>query len=357
MDIVDLHLDPNEASDLCPVFDEELLERHGWDRAFVTVLDEATVDDALALIVHARDAAEDDGWDAIRVRGTAPDGDRTDDAEACAAFGDHIYVVGSQFGKKSGPLDPRRSWIARIDERQLERAIDGKKAKIELARLRFGLHRAINDALAAASIELLEMGPGVREAYIDRTIQLGATEGKRWSGRVISSDHPINVEGCEFRPSGRLLLGLRYPVTADGNPILVELDDPEAVFEDPDQIPRCSHVWVLDGAGAPEAPAGIRALHGEGADRYHAVVGDLDAAGKGAVILEDHPEAARATSRHLRFELPMLAAGGPVQNELLHDFGDVRRVEGLAVDDAGRSFYVIDQDGSVNLRTAVTADV
>jgi hypothetical protein len=41
----DLHLEPNEASDLCRVFDRATLRRHGWDRAFATVLDEATAED------------------------------------------------------------------------------------------------------------------------------------------------------------------------------------------------------------------------------------------------------------------------------------------------------------------------
>ena len=38
---------------------------------------------------------------------------RTEDAEACAVWDGHVYAVGSQFGKKAGPLSARRSWIAR----------------------------------------------------------------------------------------------------------------------------------------------------------------------------------------------------------------------------------------------------
>ncbi len=37
---VDLHLEPNEASDLAEVCEPGLLEAHGWDRTFLTVLDE-----------------------------------------------------------------------------------------------------------------------------------------------------------------------------------------------------------------------------------------------------------------------------------------------------------------------------
>ena len=109
----DLHLDPNEASDLCRVFDAAALERHGWDRAFLTVLDEACAEDALALLVHARGVPLDEGWDARRIRTDAGDqAGRTEDAEACAARDGAVYVLGSQFGKKTGPLTAKRSWIA-----------------------------------------------------------------------------------------------------------------------------------------------------------------------------------------------------------------------------------------------------
>ena len=49
---IDLHLEPNEASDLSRLDAPELLARRGWDRALVTVLDEAHVEDAVALVGH-----------------------------------------------------------------------------------------------------------------------------------------------------------------------------------------------------------------------------------------------------------------------------------------------------------------
>jgi hypothetical protein len=36
---VDLHLEPNEASDLAEVHEPGLLEAHGWDHTYLTVLD------------------------------------------------------------------------------------------------------------------------------------------------------------------------------------------------------------------------------------------------------------------------------------------------------------------------------
>jgi hypothetical protein len=96
---------------------------------------------------------------------------------------------------------------------------------------------------------------------------------------------------------------------------------------------------------------GIRALHTEGDDIFDAVVGDLDAAGKGATILADHPAGGRAASRHVRFSLPLVAGGGAVQVETVHEFGAIKRVEGIALAVDGYAHYVIDEEGHVALRT------
>lgn len=349
----DLDLHPNEASDLCPLELPGLLEREGWDRAFVTVLDEAPAEGSLAVLAHEADAEPGEGWRALKVpaKPSRAKG-KTGDAEACAAREGWIYLFGSQFGKKAGPLQASRSWAARVRAHDVEAALGGNgRAPLEVARLRFGLHRAVNDALADAQVELIERGPRTSAAYIDATIVKGAKGGKRWAGRVRSSDHPINVEAAEFRANGGLLLGLRYPVSADGQPLLVEIDDVETLFSEPDAVPRCSAVWILEGAGTPEQPVGVRALHTEGDDRFDVVVGDLDAAGKGATMLADHPEGGAAKSLHLRFTLPLVARGGSVQCEPVHDFGDVSRVEGIAAGPDGHAHYVVDHDGHVAVRT------
>jgi len=346
----DLQLEPNEASDLCRVFSSDVLERHGWDRAFMTVLDEAPAEEALALIVHTAGSGLHDGWEALRVHAdAASDAGRTEDAEACARREGAVYVLGSQYGKKSGPLSARRSWIARVQEESLEAMAAGGRARIEIVRLRFGLHRAVNDALAAAAVELISLGPNARHGFIDATITVGAAEEKRWAGQVTSADHPINVEAAEFRPDGRLLVGLRYPVTADGHPLLVEIEGVEALFDDPDAPLRGGRVWWLADAGSEGEPVGFRALDGSG-DTYDAVVGNLDSSGSAAVI-EDHPEGGAAHSEHRRFSLPLTAGGGPVASEVVHRFDDVRRVEGVALDDEGHAHYVIDEEGQVGLRT------
>jgi hypothetical protein len=348
----DLQLTPNEASDLSRVFDPDTLARRGWDRAFVTVLDETVAEECLALLVHDAGAELDGGWKAIRVRAepTSAAG-KTTDAEACAVRDGRLYLLGSQFGRKEGPLAARRSWIARVTETELAGAVDGGRAELEIVRLRFGLHRAVNDALADSAVELLPLGPKSRAVYIDGTIALGAERGKRWAGRVTSADHPINVEAAEFRADGRLLLGLRYPTTAEGHPILVELYDADTLFDGAE--PRCGNVWVLENAGSADAPAGLRGLETRGDDSFDAIVGDLDAAGKSATVLDDHPEGGNADSEHVRFRLPLTAGGGSVSCERMHHFGALRRVEGVAVDFEGHAHYVIDEEGHVALRTLI----
>ncbi len=352
MHITNLHLDPNEASDLCIALTPDVLEQHGWDRAFVTVLDEATAEDCIAVLGHAAGAHPGKGWEAMRVEADAgKDKGRTEDAEACARRDGYVYLLGSQFGKKSGPLSARRSWIARVSEESLAEGLDGGSAELEIARTRFALHRAVNDALAAADVDLIPIGQGARKKYIDATIAIGKKKRKRWAGRVAPGDYPINVEGMEFRRNGRLLLGIRYPVSAEGHPLLVEIDDVEALFDGSDELPSASKAWVLEDVGSPEEPTGIRALHSDGDDRFDAIVGDLDAPDKGATVLEDHPEGREARSRHVRFSLPARRGGGGVKTELVHDFGDLRRIEGVVVDENGHAHYVVDEEGQVALRT------
>jgi hypothetical protein len=351
MDETDLHLDPNEASDLTPLFGPAVLAERGWDMAFATVLDQAPVEEAIAVLVHEVAASVGEGWQALRVAATASRRRAaTQDAEACATRDGWLYVVGSQFGSKEGPLEPARSFVARVREDDLAEAIaGGGLAVVNVAWLQFALHRAINDALNAAAVDLIELGPSTREAYIDATIRRGARDRKTWSAAVRSGDHPINVEAVSFRGDGRMLLGLRYPVTAAGQPLLVEVSSPEAMFSDGSAVPECSTVWHLDNVGTPAEPVGLRALDADHPDRFDAVVGNLDSGG--TTILADHPQGGRANSTHVRFALPVAAGGGAVRCEIVRRFDDTKRVEGVVTDDSGNSHYVIDRDGQVALRT------
>lgn len=356
MHFTDLHLDPNEASDLTPVLEDEreVLLGLGFDEALVTVLDEAPAEECVGLLLHESGAPPESGWSSRRVKVKArPKGEKgeTEDAEACAERDGFLYVFGSQFGSKDGPLQRKRQWAARVSEAELLDWVGGgSKPKMRIANFEFGLHRAVNDALQRSGVDLLPLGPASRAVYIDATIRKAARKGKPWDGVITSADHPINVEASSFRDDGTLLLGLRHPCTATGDAILVELEDVDRLFEDDAPAPHCRNVWVLDGSGSPEAPVGLRALHATGGDRFHAVVGNLDSTGKGAHVLEDHPQGAVAPSTHVAFELPLTAGGGPVRCETVRVMEDLHRVEGLVVTD-GRARYVLDRDGRIELGT------
>ncbi len=126
---VDLDLHPNEASDLLPVESDELLRARGWDLAFWTVLDEGCVEDSIAVIGHTRAASpEDDAWEIVRPRFRVTDNaGRTEDAEACTRLDGWVYLVGSQYGSKAGPLETKRAFLARFRESDLAGDLEGSR--------------------------------------------------------------------------------------------------------------------------------------------------------------------------------------------------------------------------------------
>jgi len=350
VDEVDLDLAPNEASDLAAVPPGLLPDELGWDAAYVTVLDEGAAHESVAVLGHARGARLAEGWDARRLR-LEPTGDtgRTDDAEACAFHDGWLVVAGSHYGSKDGPLQPRRAWFARLRAADLAAAVAGERPPLELARNRFALHRAVNDALRDAEIALRPLGARARELLVEATVARGEEGGKRWAGRVRPDDLPINVEGIEFRPSGELLLGLRHPVTEDGHPLLVAVQDVGALFaEDPEDV-ACGPVWTVE-AGERDDPLGVRGLHHGAGDALHLLVGSLDAEGKDSALVDEGPEAGRAHCEHWAVELPADAGPGTLAARRVHVFEGLKTVEGIAQAPDGSFLYVVDQDHNVHLR-------
>lgn len=346
VETVDLDLHPNEASDLLPLENEQVLEAHGWNRAFWSVLDEGAVEDCMAVIGHRRGEPEGQGsWDILRPRFEVADnkGD-TEDAEVCARHDGWIYVVGSHYGSKSGPLEAKRAFLARFREEDLTGDVEECRPAMQIAMNRFRVHRAVNDALRAFGPPLLGPGPSVRKRFIEQAPKGG---GKGAARRINDSDSPLNVEGAAFDAAGSLLLGLRYPVTAEGHPIVAELAGIPAMFEDRRAAPVARRFWILENVGDRDQPVGFRALHRRG-DELHAIVGCLDASGKGSTLLDDHPEGANTPCSHYRFVLPADRDGGVVQAELVHRF-EVANVEGLALGTGTRCFYVTDEDDRVKI--------
>jgi hypothetical protein len=345
---VDLELKPNEASDLLPLDDAALLGAHGWDAAYFTVLDEGPVERCIALLGHSTGDAVATGWTSRRLRFSPVSGSgSTADAESLAVHDGRVHVVGSHFGPKRGPLLPDRQFLARLAVADLGAAVEGGRPALEIASTAFALHRVVNDALAGA-VELLPLAPQVREAFVGVARRRAIERREPWRHQLRPGDHPINVEGAAFGPEGRLVLGLRFPPTADGRALLVELDDVGVLFARPGAAPRCAAVWVLGGAGSPQAPVGVRALHHAGDGEFDVITGCLDE--RGAPLLGGRDEGARAGCSHWRFRLPAGAPGGTLSASLVHDFGALDHVEGVASGPDGAPLYVVDADGEVELR-------
>jgi len=335
---VELFVAGNEASDLLPVLSDELLAAHGARRALWTVLDEGPVEACVALLVQRHDgtwAAHHQRFDAGGETG------RTEDGEALAHRDGWVYVVGSHFGSKAGPLRPKRAFFARFRESDAAGGI----ARLDVVRNQFRLHRSINDALRAADITPLPPGERVHERFIAETRSRGTAKAKAWVDRVLAGDLPVNVEAAAFTPAGTLLLGLRFPVTSEGEPIMIEIAGVEGMFDtDPRTWPRVVRAYRLTGVTPPGALTGFRALTAT-AGGFEAVIGSIDALDKGSVLLDDHPTGGDVTCSHVRFDL---GAETAVPGEIVDDLAPFHNVEGLALLD-GERVYVTDEDHRIAL--------
>jgi hypothetical protein len=350
-DRLELNLYPNEASGLLTAEDEPLLEAHGWELAFWAVLDEGEIEDCVAIIGHRRGADIAEGWEIERLhREPLGDAGKTEDAEAITRHGGWIYIFGSHFGSKDGPLQPKRGFVARFREADVGHA--SEDPAMEISREAFLLHRLINDALRTDGPELIPLGKASYEALIEATIKRGE-ENKTWAGLVREADYPINIEGAAVRESGTLLLGFRFPVSAAGRPVLVEIEGIERLFERGDAVPEVVGFWVVDAVGREGEIAGVRdlALLGtpEG-EELHLVTGNVDSRDKGSVLIRDYPGGRHTVATHFRCALPPDAHSGSRDAEFVREFPTLPRVEGIAIADGGRFFYVTDEDEGVHLR-------
>ena len=358
---LELNLHPNEASGLLTVEDEALLEAHGWELAFWAVMDEGKIEDCVAIIGHRRGTDIAEGWEIERLR-AEPLGDagKTEDAEAITRYEGWIYVLGSHFGSKDGPLQPKRSFVARFREADVGHATGDPAMRMEISRRAFLLHRLINDALKTKGPNLIPLGPISYETLIAATIKRGEEENKSWAGLVREDDYPINIEGAAFRESGKLLLGLRFPVSADGWPVLVEIEGIERLFGGGDAGPDVVGFWEVEAVGREGEIAGVRDLTllstGRG-EELHLVTGNVDSRDKDSVLIRDYPGGRYTVATHFRSMLPSDGHSGSLEGEFVREFPDLPRVEGIAIAGGERFFYVTDEDEGVRLRlTRLLAD-
>ncbi len=336
---VDVEIGPNEASGLCPIEDEDVLTRRGWAQGFWVVLDEVAVGDGTVAVGRAPDGR----WEAAPLPTTVA-GAGTEDGEDCVRVGPWIYIFGSHYGSKEGPLERERQFVARFREAD---ALGPEPVELEVTHTDFRLHRLLNDFLAESGVELWPLAAAAREALVERTA--AELAGDDEDGLVEPRDAPLNIEGVAPAGNGAVLIGLRYPVTLEGHPLIIEVGGIARLFSG--GLPEPRRVWVLADIGNRWAPAGIRGLAAaaEG-DRIDVLTGNLDSTGKGSVLVDAHPEAGLARSAHFRFEIPAEGDGGSLETSFVREFPGERRVEGVAVDRLGRTFYAIDEEARVDLR-------
>jgi hypothetical protein len=327
----------NEASALTAIRNRRILDGLGCDIAFWALSDEKKGPEALAALGREPDG----GWKVVPLRSKKSGGGRTEDCETMARAGSWLYVFGSQFGSKDGPLEPKRHFVMRLNEAMLK---VGKKeigAEIEVARRPFLFHRLINDALQEGRLSLHPELESLREPFVNATRDRGQEKKKSWRDLVRRDDLPINIEGSTFLPGGNLLIGLRYPVTDAGNPILIEIEGIDRYFEKKED-PEVIGVRVLENVGKPQRPAGVRELDYSGG-LVHVISGDIEC---------DSVE--KAPSEHWTVNLvegQRGATAGPAKRIRKFDPGST--VEGIAIQD-GEIWYAHDAEQIV-LDVAETA--
>jgi hypothetical protein len=352
---MELNLHPNEASGLLDIGSGALLGEQGWDLGFWAVLDEGKIEDCIAAIGHREGEPEDEGWEIERLHADAlGDVGKTADAEAITRDDRTglVYILGSHFGSKSGPLQPKRGFVARFRESDVGHVTEDPAMQLEVSRRSFALHRLINDALKEGGPALIPLGKESHRSLIAATIERGEKEEKKWAGLIREDDYPINIEGAAFRQSGTLLLGLRFPTTAEGRPILVELEGIDRLF-DPDALPEVRGFWTVDAVGKNGDMAGVRDLYlarTEGGEELHLVTGNVDSRDKRSVLVKDYAGGRETVATHFRCDLPSGFHSGNLKGEFVREFPELPRVEGITVNEGGRTFYVTDEDEGVHLR-------
>jgi hypothetical protein len=347
---VELPLHPNEASGMALVTDEELMDRLGWSLGFWVCLDEGPVERCVALIGHPADSRNPNEWEIRRLHGQVQyAAGSTEDCESVAVWDGWVYVFGSQFGSKEGPLERERQFVARFRESDVEPSGETIDVAMQLWEAEFALHRLINDALRTAAIDLLPLGNKTRKAFVHKARKKAIKKASPWLHQIRHDDVMVNVEGAAFLGDGTLVLGLRQPVTGDGHPLIVALDGIGEVFtEGPDAL-RVRTIWTVENLGRRDEHVGIRDLS---AYDYtlDLLVGNAEAVGSDSVFLSEHPEGGRAVSTHCHVNLSDHADGGGVTAEFVRGFGNLKRVEGIAAAPSGEWFYVSDEDDHVQTR-------
>lgn len=332
-----------ELSALEPVRSTDLLSALDAERAMWTVGDEGPVERNLGLFVWPRGGT---GWEFHTVHCTpgATTWPKTDDSEAMCRIGDRITVIGSHFGKKTGPLEEKRAFYASFDESTVtalrgQVVIRGMQVRTDGG----ALWRAANDRLAMVGKHLLPGGQGeYRKLVGPRAAEIGVPSGEAQGYRA------INVEGAAVNAAGELVLGLRYPCWEDGMPILLVIPDAAGVIAGR-TTPKIAWSACLKLPPGATGPLGFRALSIEGERRW-ALLGGLDSDPANSVLLSDHPEAAQESSYLVSWTAADEVMGkGPIAGPAMKLGSEA--YEGLAIPaDGATAVVIVDAKGEASPR-------
>ena len=108
-----------------------------------------------------------EGWEIERLHARLADEVKTEDAESVARHDGWVYVFGSHFGSKSGPLQPKRGFVARFREADVYHATEDPAVRMEVYRESFALPHLINDVLKSGGPETIPLGPETYRALIE----------------------------------------------------------------------------------------------------------------------------------------------------------------------------------------------
>jgi hypothetical protein len=132
----------------------------------------------------------------------------------------------------------------------------------------------------------------------------------------------------------------------------VELEGIDRLFEE-NGHPEVLGFWTVDAVGKGGDIAGVRDLAlrpTQDGEELHLVTGNVDSRDKQSVLVQDYPGGRETVATHFRCAMPQGVRSGELKGEFVREFPSLPRVEGLAIADNDRAFYVTDEDEGVHLR-------
>ena len=112
---------------------------------------------------------------------------------------------------------------------------------------------------------------------------------------------PIDIEGAGFLKRGALLIGLRYPVTCEGYPLLMELESLDGYFDAMRISPGVAKVFRMQDTGDIAHLTDTCSLRFHG-DTLHIITGGIDNRPGVSLLFQQHPEGGGADCGHYAYD-------------------------------------------------------